>query len=71
MFAFVFVRVFSCLNLLAFACVCMYVVRRVVREWIPGPRKEIKVKGKLHLKEFLGITVELIKTLVSVQRGFS
>lgn len=29
-----------------------------------GPRKEIKVKGKLHLKEFLGITVELIKTLV-------
>ncbi|CAM9730098.1 unnamed protein product [Pylaiella littoralis] len=32
-------------------------------KYSPGPRKEIKVKGKLHLKEFLGITVELIKTL--------
>lgn len=26
------------------------------------------MKGKLHLKEFLGITVELIKTLVSEGR---
>ncbi len=32
-----------------------------------GPRKEIKVKGKQHLKEFLGITVELIKTLSLVR----